>query len=340
MNITELNITKLGEFGLIAKIKDLFSKDLPAGIVGIDDDCAVIPQGDGRALLVTTDSLVENTHFIRYAIDARDLGYKTAAVNLSDIAAMGGTPKYIWLTVALPDDLKSDWLDKYLSGLHEILSQHKVYLLGGDTVYSEQDIFISATVLGEGETKKIKYRSSAEVGDVICVAGNLGDSLAGLHCLLQSFPRKELISKLIDKHYRPNPQIAEGLFFAQQKGVNAMMDLSDGLNSDLARIMAASQCGADIYLDTLPVSSDLVSIAPRLGFDVLEMAAVGGEDYVLLISVNPEAYSQVAQEFQQQFSRPLTKIGEITAKKNSLQYFLQEKPYQLKMKSFSHFRES
>jgi thiamine-monophosphate kinase len=336
-----MNINEIGEFGFIAKIKELFVKNMPEGVLGIDDDCAVIPKDGNQSLLVTTDALIENTHFIRHAIDPKDLGYKTAAVNLSDIAAMGGVPKYFWLSIAIPDDLESDWLDKYLAGLRGILDQYQVFLLGGDTVYSSHDIFISATVMGEAENNNVKYRSKAQIGDVICVTGNLGDSAAGLNCLFHGFPGKETISKLIARHYRPVPQISEGLFLAQQSGVHSMIDLSDGLNSDIERIMASSNCGADIYLDVLPTSAELIKMAPSLGFDILELAAVGGEDYVLLATVDSDHFSKIADNFKKKFARPLVKIGEITAHSRKLRYFSQEKPYpyKLKMNGFSHFNE-
>jgi thiamine-monophosphate kinase len=327
-----MNISKLGEFGLIEKINKMFQSRLPAGLVGIGDDCAVIPQSKSKSILISTDLLIENIHFLRTRISPQDLGYKSIAVNLSDIAAMGGAPKYVFISMAMPANTNYIWLNKYLHAVKSILEKYNVLLLGGDTTGSKHELMISVTVVGEAHPKKIKYRSDAKLGDIICVTRNLGDSAAGLFCIKHNIKAKTLINR----HYRPIPEIEAGLFLAEQSEVHAMIDVSDGINSDLRRIMGSSHCGAVIDLNALPISLELIKLAQQQKFSACEMAAMGGEDYCLLATVASSAFDAIATKFKNKFNRPLIPIGRITDG-DSLKYFSQGKSISLKMKGFSHF---
>jgi thiamine-monophosphate kinase len=327
---------KISEEALIAKLQQECQRKLPMGIVGIGDDCAVIPQDENKSLLITTDLLIEGTHFLRDKITANDLGYKSIAVNLSDVAAMGGMPKYVFLSVALPKNIPSDWLENFIDGINSIANEYQVLLLGGDTSKSEKDIFINVMVVGEAKTKKIKYRAGAKPDDIICVTDNLGNSKAGLECILQNRCDDETARILLRQHYRPRPQIAEGLFLAEYPEVHAMLDVSDGINLDLQRINQASNCGAKIDLEKLPLSKDLLGFTQKFNLNPMEIAAIGGEDYCLLVTIDANAFKKIAQDFQQKFERELIAIGKITETKG-LTYFLNKKPYRLSLKSFSHF---
>lgn len=327
-----MSISKLGEFGLIEKINKMFQSRLPTGLVGIGDDCAVIPQDKNKSTLISTDLLIENIHFLRERISPQDLGYKSIAVNLSDIAAMGGRPKYVFISMAMSADTNYAWLNKYLHAVKSILEKYNVLLLGGDTTGSKHDLMISVTVVGEAHAKKIKYRSGAKPGDIICVTRNLGDSAAGLFCIKHRINAKVLINS----HYRPIPEIEAGLFLAEQSGVHAMIDVSDGINSDLRRIMNSSHCGAVINLEFLPISRELAKLAKQRKFNAFDMAAVGGEDYCLLTTIASSAFKAIAVRFQNKFNRPLIPIGRITDG-YKLEYFSRGRPISLKMQGFSHF---
>lgn len=327
---------KISENSLIAKLRQQFQSRLPDGIIGIGDDCAVIPQNENRSLLITTDLLIDGTHFLRDKIRAQDLGYKSIAVNLSDIAAMGGIPKYVFLSVALPKDISGDWLENFIAGMDSILADHQVLLLGGDTSQAEKNIFINVVVIGEAEKGKIKYRSGAKPGDVICVTGDLGDSKAGLECVLQNHCDNGLVKDLLRQHYRPQPQISEGLFLAAYSQVHAMMDISDGINMDLVRMQEASNCGAKIELEKLPISDNLLKFAKDFNLNAYEMAAIGGEDYCLLAAIEKDLFEEIAREFQNKFKRKLTPIGQIT-KDKELKYFLNGEAHKLSLKSFEHW---
>ncbi|MDZ4165977.1 MAG: thiamine-phosphate kinase [Smithellaceae bacterium] len=332
-----MKLSAIGEFGFIARFSPPFLKDLASGSMGIGDDCAVIPWQEGASLLVTTDMLVEDIHFLRKRIPPRDLGYKSLAVNLSDIAAMGGAANSAYLSLGIPPDVEVEWLDEFFIGLRELADKWEVRLLGGDTTRSPGPLIINLAVLGRAENRRLKYRSSARVGDIIAVTGLLGDSAAGLMILLEDRELDEDAAFLLNCHHRPSPGLAEGVWLADWEEVHAMMDVSDGIDSDLQRIMERSRCGARVILDDLPLSDLLRQSALRYGWKALELAAAGGEDYCLLTTIAPEAFSGIQDNFQERFGKPLYRIGVVTEKEEGLCYLLSGKPSVLSKTGFNHF---
>jgi len=298
-----MDLKHIGEFGLIARIKA--GEALPDGVTGIGDDCAVLPQADGRSTLVSTDMLMEGTHFLLPDAKPYDLGWKSAAVNLSDIAAMGGRPVGTFLAFALPQGLDSEWTDEFLRGYREISALCGAPLLGGDTTSSPDRLCICVTVLGECPSGRELRRDGARIGDLVCVTGPLGDSAAGLElikCGDKDLGDDELA--LVDRHYRPMPRVAEGLALASSDGVHAMMDISDGIGSDLGHILDASGVGAEIDVKAIPISDELRRTAASRGWDAHALATDGGEDYELLFTVAPEA--------EKSLTVPHSVIGRIT----------------------------
>ena len=291
-----------GEFEFIEGIRRMFPS--PEGIEGIGDDCAIIPQQDGYETLVSTDMLVEGTHFLMDDITPYQLGWKSAASNFSDIAAMGGEPVGSFLAIALPRSIEQSWADGFLEGLRDISKIYRFPLLGGDTTCSPDKVCISITVLGRTPKGRSIRRSGAKIGDLVCVTGTLGDSAAGLDAILNGVERTEEIKRLIEKHYLPHPRVVEGLTLASCNGVHSMMDISDGIGSDLRHIMEESEVGVEINLDKLPVSQELRNYAKKRGKDVFEFAAAGGEDYELLFTVDPSAEGRLEVEH--------TVIGSVT----------------------------
>lgn len=304
-----MKIEEIGEFGLIGRIAAQFGGSVPAGWEGIGDDCAVIPWREGESLLVTTDLLVEGVHFLRDRISARELGAKALAVNLSDVAAMGGRPTATFLSLGLPAGAVGvEWCDAFFEGYRSF----GIPLLGGDTTSSTTGIVINITVLGRAENRHIKRRSTARPGDRIAVTGPLGDSAAGLRVLLNALPPSPDTDELIRRHHRPCPHLAEGEWLGRESDVHALMDVSDGVASDLRHILRASAVGAAIDLPQIPVSALLQRTAAEQGWDARELALTGGEDYVLLLTVDPAGAEGVQRRFEAEFGRPLHWIGRCT----------------------------
>ena len=270
-----------GEFGFIDYINAVFP--VPEGTVGIGDDCAVLPAGEGE-LLFSTDLLMEGVHFLRSESSPEDVGWKAAAVNLSDIAAMGGKPVATFLSIALPKDAQGEWAERFIEGYRQISSQYDVPLLGGDTTSSLRDIAVNVGILGRCQSGKRLMRSGAKVGETIYVTGPLGDSAAGLQAILKGIRRSEDVKTLIERHKRPLPRVDAGMILIQSGKVGAMMDISDGIASDMRHIMKASKVGAVIALDRLPLSSELISVCTEQGWDRYWLSTSGGEDFELLFT--------------------------------------------------------
>ncbi len=334
-----MQLNDIGEFGLIHRIAPRFLKNLRGKILGIGDDCAVIPRDDGESLLVTTDLLIEDIHFLLQKISARDLGHKSLAVNLSDIAAMGGTPIASFLSIGLPKGTSIDWLDDFFAGLDDLSQRFASPLLGGDTTSAKSSLVINIAVLGKGHPDRIKYRSDAQPDDVICVTDSLGDSVGGLRILLNDLedPGSTDMEQLIQAHHRPIPHLPEGEWLAKHDAVHAMMDVSDGIDSDIRRIMEESAVGARVDIENIPVSDALKAVSDQLGWNPREMAATGGEDYCLLCTIAPSSIEQIGLAFQQQFNRPLFRIG-VIEKTDALIYHQNNEPISLAEPGWEHFK--
>lgn len=286
------------EFGLIDFAARLFSDVDRHGWEAIGDDCTVMPVGDGDVVALTTDMLVEGVHFLRDAVTPRELGRKALAVNLSDVAAMGLRPVATLLSVALPHGTEERWAREFIEGYSDLSHSEGVALVGGDTTSSKHGVAINVVAIGRGAASHVKRRSAARVGDEIFVAGELGGSALGLEDILAG----RLDTPLADLHRNPTAQTAEGEWLGGRSEVHAMMDLSDGLASDLYHILRASSCGAEIDVEAIPaVRGDV------------RAAVCGGEDYKLLLTADAASGGQLRQAFGERFGHELYRIGRITA---------------------------
>jgi thiamine-monophosphate kinase len=328
----------VGEFGFIRRIARPFLRRLPASLKGIGDDCAVIELSASSALVVTTDMLVEGTHFIRDKIAPSRLGRKSLAVSLSDIAAMGGRPCWAFISLALTPGTSLEYMQAFYSGLRRLAQTHGVRLLGGDTTRSRSNMTVDVMVIGLAHPRRVKLRSGARAGDIVAVTDCLGDSEAGLRIILEGLPRDRDGRRLVFRHLSPVPQLAEGSWLAGRREVTAMMDVSDGLASDIMRIMESSACGADIDLESLPVSDALRRYSFRRGWDAKQTAASGGEDYCLLLTAEAGAFGALRNAFERKFGRPLYAVGRITAAKKGLRFLRGGRPARLEKGGYDHFR--
>ena len=311
-----MNLKEIGEFGFIKKISRGCLIRPDNIIKAIGDDAAAFMTEPDRLTLITTDLLVERIHFLRDAISGFDLGYKSLAVNLSDIAAMGGTAREAFVSIAIPDDCHLDYLEAIYSGIKDLAARFDVNVLGGDTTRSKVDLIINIVVQGTVLKEELLCRDAARPGDVIFSTGFLGDSKAGLHLILNEIDAdNETLEALLKAHLVPEPHLREGRFLARRSGVNAAIDTSDGLSSDIAHIVEESRVGARLFADKIPVSQNLKDFCTRLDFRTLEFALSGGEDYTLLCTISPQSADKIAKAFQKEFKRPLFPIGEIIDQK-------------------------
>ena len=305
MPISETEISTLGEFGLIDRLtKDFLIKNASTQ-VGVGDDCAVLDYA-GKKTLVTTDLLLEGIHFDLTYVPLKHLGYKSAVVNFSDIYAMNGTPRQITVSLGISKRFTIEHIDQLYAGIRLACEQYGVDLVGGDTSASVTGLLISITCIGEGEEGKIVYRSGAADTNLVCVSGDLGAAYMGLQLL----ERERIVGKddpdfqpdfagkeyLLERQLKPEARrdvIAE----LRELGIQptAMMDVSDGLSSELLHICKASNVGCRIYEDRIPIDYQTAIMAEELNMNLVTAAMNGGEDYELLFTVPLTDHEKVQQ---------------------------------------------
>lgn len=299
-----MKVSELGEFGLIELLSRTVGKPKHESvIIGLGDDAACWRARAGLEL-ATTDTLVEGVHFSLGTATWRELGWKALAVNLSDIAAMGGVPRYALVALGLPEDTDVANVSKLYKGMAELAKTFDVEIVGGDVVAAPQ-VVISLTVVGETiKNRKALTRSAATPGDEIMVTGYLGASAAGLAMLNRELEFNYHIAKTLrDAHLKPMPRVIEGQMLARH-GVEAAMDLSDGLVGDLEKLCQASGVGANIYIERVPVHEIVLQ---SFGIDGISLALNGGEDYELLFT----APGDISGKVQKDLPCPVAVIGDI-----------------------------
>jgi thiamine-monophosphate kinase len=303
-----MTIAAVGEFGLIRRIQDGLSKNSQKAtdlVLGIGDDAAVWRISECADLLLTTDVMVEGTHFTRGTTPWEDLGWKSLAVNVSDIAAMGGIPRLALLTLGLRGDEQLSDIDAFLRGATRCADQFAIVIAGGDTVRADQ-MLVSWVVMGQALTlnseRVILRRDAARSGDLIAVTGWCGQSAAGLDALLH---QETVDNRLISAHWHPIPRIAEAQWLLH-RGVRCGIDTSDSIYDSLERICERSGVVAEIETSRLPLSSLLQAYTAERASSY---AIWGGEDYELLVCLRPELYDGLRADWAETFSVPLTVIG-------------------------------
>ena len=297
------DIASLGEFGLIDRITALFSLKHPRSLKGAGDDAAVIDTGEVLTL-VSTDLLLEGIHFDLVYTPLVHLGYKTVVVGISDIYAMNGTPRQITVSVGLSGRFGLEQVDELYKGIKIACDQYNIDLVGGDTTASLTGLTISITAIGEVAKDKIVYRSGAKNNDLICVTGDLGSAYLGLKLLDREkrvlegiddpHPKFEGYEYLLQRQLKPSAR-KDVIDAMAESGIvpTAMIDLSDGLASDLLQICKASKMGARIYLERIPIAKESFQFAEELKIDPVVAALNGGDDYELLFTVPLDKQSEI-----------------------------------------------
>ena len=297
----------MGEFGLIRHLTEGLENHQPSTRYGIGDDAAVIACSEGKQTLITTDLLLEGVHFDLTYVPLKHLGYKAAVVNFSDIYAMNGTPTQITVSLGVSKRFSVEDMEALYAGIRLACEEYEVDIVGGDTTSSMTGLTISITCLGEAEEGQIVYRNGAHETDLICVSGDLGAAYMGLQLL----EREKMVMKDSDQSIQPDFTGREYLLERQLKPEarrdiirqlaeghvkpTAMMDISDGLSSEILHICTQSKVGCRLYEEHLPIDYQTAAMAEELNMNVSTCALNGGEDYELLFTVPLSAYDKVSQ---------------------------------------------
>jgi thiamine-monophosphate kinase len=303
----------LTEDDLIPQLHALTAAAAPhALLVGIGDDAAVWQPSRSRRSVITTDALIEGVHFTRDAMSAADVGHRALASNLSDVAAMGAEPVLATIAFGVGPQTGDAWILDCYRGIAALAERAKCAIAGGDIVRTPA-ITISITVVGEVRPSNLKTRAGMHPGDVIALTGPLGASRAGLAVAVEgAAPEDDPAAVEALRAFRtPEPRLAEGRWLGASRNVHAMMDVSDGLSTDLARMARASNAGA--LIEDVPVAAAARAVAARSGADAERWALDGGEDFELLIAVAARAFSHLAARYRGRFGRPLLRVGVATA---------------------------
>jgi thiamine-monophosphate kinase len=336
------------EFDLIHALRKQHRLRTPSVIRGIGDDAAVITSKAGQWTVLTTDLLTEGIHFDLRTATMTDIGFRAAAANLSDIAAMGGTPQYLLAALAIPRTGSSRHVHQLYRGMMAACSPHHVRLIGGDTSASRGGWFLSLTLIGTVPPHKALFRNGARIGDDLYVTGTIGDALAGLKLLNEPLarvkrrPRTAALSAkhrqfLIGRHLRPTARVAVGQWLNAHDFATSAIDISDGLSGDLRHICEESHVGVEVNLGALPLSPACRAYAASRKLDPMNLALAGGEDYELLFTVSPHQRQRLERTaLTRGFS--LTCIGEIRPFRFGIQALsLQGKRHRLANTSYTHF---
>jgi thiamine-monophosphate kinase len=306
-----MRLSELGEFGLIRRLQEICTPRDGRVILGIGDDAAVIRHGESGRLILTTDAMAEGVHFDRAWFPAESLGWKCLAVNLSDVAAMGGSPICGVLTAALPDDWRVEEVEALYAGIKRCADRYGCPIVGGDTVRTAGGAVFSVAVLGEIPGGKEIRRSGASIGDRICVTGQLGGASVGLDVLRSGGRDKALFPESVRRFLEPLPRMEEATGLARSGGVTSMIDISDGLASEIRHLCNDSGLGAVLVADRIPVSAETVRWASAAGESPVQRALESGEEYELLFTADPAVLPDRAEACFPGLPDPVTVIGEM-----------------------------
>jgi thiamine-monophosphate kinase len=343
-------LDKIGEFGLIQRIQEWGGKTDKRLLLGIGDDAAAIRTDPHSALLLTTDLLMEKVHFsLPVLLSGQNqnrsskkrcdaffkAGYKAVSVNVSDIAAMGGSPLFYMVSLGLSGKESVEEIDHLYRGIDSAGQETKIRLIGGNTARSRTGFFISITLIGEVPPDEMVRRSGGSVGDILYVTGMLGDAAAGV---LPTGKKRSLPASLVLKQELPKARWKEGRLLAKKQIPSAMIDLSDGLSSDLGHLANQSGVGAELWADRIPISPALKRWAKKKGADPLSYALHGGEDYELLFSVPEKKQARLERmiRFGQIQARP---IGILIEKEAGLLIKTGENVRPLVSGGYDHFKK-
>jgi thiamine-monophosphate kinase len=329
------------EFDFIKQLRARSPASPPNQFIG--DDAAIIRSSPEKETLVTTDLLVEDVDFRRSTTPSFLLGHKALAVSLSDIAAMGARPRWTLISIGVPQEVwDTDFVDKFYDGLFELGSRYDVQLIGGDISRSEK-IVVDSIVIGESATNAAIKRTGAKPGDQIFVTGSLGGAAGGLRLIERGAhladqtvgdAEAQLLDHVLLRHLRPEPRVGWGMVLGQEKLATAMIDLSDGLSSDLNHLCSESGVGALVDSTEIPIDPQVRELCGRRALDPLQLSLHGGEDFELLFTVSPQNVSRLPRRVDR---IGITHIGEIKPAGEGINLRESSRIWQLKPEGWQHF---
>jgi thiamine-monophosphate kinase len=306
--------------------------------LGIGDDAAIIASGNRHDWVVSCDAFLEGVHFLAHTDPPDSVGYKSLVRATSDLAAMGALPRFYFLTLALPDRCTGKWLERFLRGMGRASRGMRIQIAGGDTTRASK-VFISITVVGQIGAGMAISRSGARPGDLIFVTGRLGRAALGLELIQLGYGRNKPIRKLLEAHFYPRIQLELGAWLARHRVASSMMDVSDGLSTDLSRLCAASRMGACVHAEQIPVakvSSDQSRQLQKLSIDLLQLALHGGDDYGLLFTVPRKLVARLRHAPN---NSEITQIGEIISESGISLVKADGRAHRLKPLGWDSFRK-
>ncbi len=305
-------INKIGEFGLINKIKNIvesgtntFDENL---VKGISDDTAVFRAASDKLQLLTMDTMVEGIHFDLTFTSLHHLGWKAIVTNISDIVSMCGNPRYAVISISIPQKFSVEMIEDFYKGASQASKKYECVIVGGDTTASSGNLVISVAMYGDVAAENIVYRNGAKVGDLICVSGHLGAAHAGLKVLLKEkekylnnseefTPNLEPYKFVLEKYLMPKARMDLIKYFSGSIKVNSMIDISDGLASEVHHICKNSGTGGEVWEHNIPVHMNTQKTAEEFSDDVIEYALFGGEEYELLFTMSDNEYEKLEKVF-------------------------------------------
>jgi thiamine-monophosphate kinase len=327
------------EFDFINSLRQRVAASSQSIVTGIGDDAAVFRNSAGKETVISTDLLVEDIDFRRNTTPPYLLGHKALAVSLSDLAAMGSRPLWSLISIGVPEDVwESDFIDRFYDGWLELANRYGVQLIGGDTSRTNESMVIDSIAIGECSAGMAVKRTGASVGDQIFVTGSLGAAAAGLRLIERGANLGDEDLQKLDhvllRQLRPDPRVGWGIVLGEERIVSAMIDLSDGLSSDLNHLCAESNVGALIDASLLPIDEHVVELCGRRALDPLQLALHGGEDFELLFTVKPENVARLPRRVD---GVEIKRIGEVTQASDGVRISEGSRIWDLRPGGWKHF---
>ncbi|MGQ9560968.1 MAG: thiamine-phosphate kinase [Candidatus Oleimicrobiaceae bacterium] len=334
-----MRLAEIGEFGLIARLKVICGEPPAEVVVGIDDDAAAFRPRPDELVVVTTDALVEGVHFRWDYFTPFQLGWRSLAANISDVAAMAAEPQYAVVSIAIPSSLEVEKVEELYRGMVALGGMYGVRIVGGDTTSSPDRLFLSITVFGTAPAQAVVRRAGARVGDALYVTGFLGQAHAGLLVLTRpTVFRNDQFPTAVARHLQPMPRVQEALFLRQKLRLTSMIDVSDGLASEVHHLCRLGNVGAVVEQGLIPISPEARAVAAQLGKRAVDFALGGGEDFELLFTAEESSVRRIQPLFEEKFGLALSKVGEIVSPQQGVQLRLESgEMLPLAMVGWDHF---